>query len=164
MLLVPEDKEHLYKFEIIITIIIIVIIMMIRIILYAISLDNTWCIVPSISTGTIKSALWTGCNKTKNTLHEIHDQDLVTWWYYFVGQVFCVWEAARSKKANFEFLKMFLLDSVAWQNSQHFAMSLMVPPKNVWGMIAEIWYWWCLTIQTLEVLLIDWLKQIFIQQ
>ena len=56
MLLVPEDKEHRCKFEII-TIIIIVIIMMIRIILYAISLDNTWCIVPSISTGTIKSAL-----------------------------------------------------------------------------------------------------------
>ena len=70
----------------------------IRIILYSISFDNTWCIVPSISTGTIKSALWTGCNKTKNTLHEIHDQDSVTYWHYFAGQQPFVFERLGAKK------------------------------------------------------------------
>ena len=73
----------------------------IRIKLYSISFDNTWCIVPSISTGTIKSALWTGCNKTKNTLHEIHDQDSVTYWHYFAGQQPFVFERLGAKKTFF---------------------------------------------------------------
>ena len=57
---------------------------------------------------------------------------------------------------NFPGLVCFL---IAWENSQHFAMPLLVSPQNdVWETSAEIPYWWRTTTQNWIVLLIGWSK------
>ena len=48
---------------------------------------------------------------------------------------------------------------IAWENSLHFAIPLLVSPQNdVWEMSAEIPYWWRVTTQNWIVLLIGWSK------
>ena len=48
---------------------------------------------------------------------------------------------------------------IAWENSRHLAtLPLVSPPNDVWETSAEIPYWWRVTTQIWEVLLIGWIK------
>ena len=49
--------------------------------------------------------------------------------------------------------------NIAWENSRHLAkLPLVSPPNDVWEMITEIPYWWCITTHIWVVLLIGWIK------
>ena len=49
-------------------------------------------------------------------------------------------------------------NSIAWENSRHFAMPPLVCPRDdFWETSAEIPYWWCVTTQIWVMLLIAWL-------
>ena len=64
---------------------------------------------------------------------------------------FNIWDKNSSNTVS------FLATYLPWENRQHFVMPVLVSQQNdIWETSREIPYWWCVTTQIWEVILIGW--------